>query len=231
MKSLTKTEKNYYENKLNSQKLFMAYDSGISRIHQYLNAEIEYVRKMLKGNENILELGAGYGRIIKELAPNCNSILGIDISEDSIKLANEYLKNTKNTKMLVMDVHNLKFENSFDVILCLQNGLSAMKLTIDTIKNIMKFLSPGGQAFFSSYSDKFWDVRLQWFQEQAEKGLLGEIDMEKTKNGVIICKDGFKATTSTPAMLEEIGKNLGYEFKVEEVDDSSIFLVIKKIKF
>ncbi len=45
--------------------------------------------------------------------------------------------------------------------------------------------------YFSSYSTKFWDFRLKWFEEQASKGLLGgKNDYTKTKNGVIVCNGG-----------------------------------------
>jgi len=220
---------NYYNDKLNSQKLFMAYETSIPRVKQYLDAEINYVKSKLSREKNVLELGAGYGRIIKELASNCASITGIDISKDNVTLGNEYLKNTQNAKMLVMDVHNMTFKNSFDVVLCLQNGFSAMRLTFDTVKSIMDLVSDEGQVFFSSYSEKFWDTRLEWFKEQSKKGLLGEIDMDKTKNGVIVCKDGFRATTSSPEYFEQLGKSLGYSFEIKEVDESSLFLVINKI--
>ena len=167
-------EDNYYNDKLNSQKLFMVYETSIPRVKQYLDAEINYVKSKLNKEKNILELGAGYGRIMKELAYNCASITGIDISKDNVTLGNEYLKDIKNAKMLVMDVHNMTFKNSFDIVLCLQNGFSAMKLTFDTIKSIMDLVSDKGQVFLSSYSEKFWDTRLEWFREQSKKGLLGD---------------------------------------------------------
>ena len=220
---------NYYNDKLNSQKLFMVYETGIPRVKQYLDAEINYVKSKLSREKNVLELGAGYGRIMKELACNCASITGIDISKNNVILGNEYLKNTQNAEILMMDVHNMTFKNSFDIVLCLQNGFSAMKLTFDTIKNIMDLVSDKGQVFFSSYSEKFWNTRLEWFEEQSKKGLLGEIDIDKTKNGIIICKDGFEATTSSPEYFEQLGKMLGYPFKIKEIDESSLFLIINKI--
>ena len=67
-----------------------------------------------------------------------------------------------------------------------------------------------------------------WFQEQAEKGLLGEIDFEKTKNGVIICKDGFQALTHTTEDLRRIGELSGHKYETKEVDESSLFLIIHK---
>jgi len=52
--------------------------------------------------------------------------------------------------------------------------------------------------------------------------------MENTGDGVIVCKDGFRATTRSPEEFEKIGRMTGYPFKIVEVDDSSLFLVISK---
>lgn len=219
---------NYYKEKLSAQNLFQVYDTQMQRIKQYLQAEIDFVKDNLLKSYNVLELGAGYGRIMKKLAPYCNSITGIDISEENIDLGKEYLKEYSNTKMVVMDVHKIHFTEPFHVILCLQNGLSAMGADAATIHEIMKMLAPGGTAYFSSYSTKFWDIRLKWFEEQASKGLLGEINYSQTGNGVIICKDGFKGITHTVEDFKKIGEELGYPYDIEEVDESSLFLIIHK---
>lgn len=219
---------NYYADKLGAQKLFQVYDTQIPRIKQYLQAETDFVKRSLEKNQDVLELGAGYGRIIRELAPCCSSIVGIDISDDSVALGKEYLAEQTNADIRVMDIHNLEFSNHFDVILCLQNGLSAMSVDSADMKKILDLLSPGGTAFFSSYSDKLWDFRVQWFEEQASKGLLGEIDHEKTKDGVIVCRDGFRAITYSAEDLQKIGEQSGYPYSIEEVDESSLFLIIHK---
>ncbi len=222
-------EKNYYSQKLNSQKLFKVYETKIPRVKQYFDAEIAFVRENLTGSERVLELGAGYGRIVKELAGNCKSIVGIDISDESVLLGKEYLKDSPNSEIMTMDVNHLTLEEKFDVILCLQNGLSAMKVTSsDLIEKILGMVVSGGKVYFSTYSEKFWEYRVMWFKEQAEKGLLGEIDLDKTKDGVIICKDGFKAITYTPKDLKMIGQLSGYEYQIQEVDESSVFLIIHK---
>lgn len=217
---------NYYADKLNSQSLFRVYDTAIPRVKQYLEAEINFVREKLSNSDNVLELGAGYGRIVKELAPYCGTILGIDVSAENVELGREHLKDCPNASMATMDVHRMSFERKFDVILCLQNGLSAMSADDGTIREMAKLLAPGGTLYLSSYNAKFWDWRLKWFEEQANKGLLGQIDYQKTKDGVIVCKDGFKATTHSPEKLDEIGRMIGLPYEIEEVDDSSIFLIV-----
>ena len=219
---------NYYAESLNSQKLFQVYNTAIPRIRQYLEAEIDFVRRHLTGREQVLEVGAGYGRIVRALAPSCAGILGMDISPDSVILGREYLKDLPNADMVEMDVHHMHFDQSFDVTLCLQNALSAMRADDQVIQNILGLLSPGGTAFFSTYSANFWAWRIAWFQEQADKGLLGELDPEQTKDGVIVCKDGFRATTQTPEEYEAIGRASGLPYEVTEVDGSSLFLVIRK---
>ena len=183
----------------------------------------------VRGDEEALELGAGYGRIMKELAPSLKSITGVDLSERSVELGREYLKGLSNCTILAMDAHSPSFDRTFDVLLCLQNGLSAMKGDPENlIAQSMRLLVPGGKAYFSSYSPNFWQYRLAWFQEQADKGLLGEIDMEKTGNGRIVCKDGFTATTFDFEDMERLGKSSGYAYTVEEVAGSSVFLTIVK---
>lgn len=198
---------NYYAKKLNSKKLFQAYDTQIPRVKQYLQAEIDFVKENLSNTQSVLELGAGYGRIIRELAPYCGSIVGIDISVESVGLGREYLKDYPNASIIAMDVHRIKFPKPFDVILCLQNGLSAMRADSTVIHKILDKVAPGGTAYFSSYSTKFWDFRLKWFEEQASKGIIGEIDYTKTKNGVIICMGGLRRRFIRPRILKKSEKS------------------------
>lgn len=219
---------NYYAEKLNSQSLFQVYDTAIPRIRQYLDSEIDFVKEKLLKTDRVLELAAGYGRIVKQLAPACNTITGMDISGESIELGREYVKDCPNADMVVMDVHQMFFEQPYEVILCMQNGLSAMRATPEVIDKILDILAPGGTAYFSTYSANFWDWRIKWFEEQAMKGLLGELDYDLTKDGVIVCKDGFRSTTQSFEDYQKIGVQCGYAYEIKEVDSSSLFLMIKK---
>jgi len=223
---------NYYAKSLNAKRLYEVYQTRYPRVKTYFAEEIAFVKNQLSGAEHVLELGAGYGRIMKELAPGCKSIVGIDISEDNVAFGKDYLRDTPNAKLIVMDALQISsemFETPFESVLCLQNALSAMKVEpFSYVKKIMALLTSGGRAFISTYSAKFWPHRLNWFLEQAEKGLLGEIDLEQTKDGVIVGKDGFRAVTHTSEQLNEIGKASGHFYELREVGESSVFLVITK---
>ena len=221
---------NYYTNSLNAQRLWQVYDTAIPRVSLYLQRETAFVRDRLKKTDAVLEIAAGYGRIMKELAPFVGSITGIEISGGNVHFGEEYLKNIANTELLVMDAHNIDYDSCFDAVLCLQNGLSAIRADVPEAfaAKVIRALKIGGKAYFSTYHPNFWEQRIEWFQEQASKGLIGELDMEKTKNGVIICKDGFRATTHSITDLEKIGRSTNCDWQIFEVDDSSIFLVVEK---
>lgn len=220
---------NYYAGKLNALKLQQVYETDIPRVRRYLDAEIDFVAAGLHGTERVLELGAGYGRIMRRLAPVAASVVGVDISGDSVRFGREYLDGTPNCRLLVMDAHEMAFDGEFDMVLCLQNGLSAIKgEPLNLVTRSVRALVPGGTACFSTYSARFWDHRLEWFQEQARKGLLGEIDMDRTKEGRIVCKDGFTATTFSSQDLEELGRASGCPWRIKEVDASSLFLILQK---
>lgn len=220
---------NYYAGSLNASRLLAVYQTNIERVKQYLDAEISFVRGGLSRHEEVLELGAGYGRVMKELLPFAGHVTGIDISEDSIRFGREYLKECQNWELICMDANQLAFESEFDVVLCLQNGLSAIKGdAAGLVEKSTAALKKGGMAYFSSYSPEFWEYRLAWFIEQAEKGLIGEIDMNLTKDGKIVCTDGFTATTYGPEDLKRLGEASACEYDIREVDRSSVFLIIRK---
>ena len=87
---------------------------------------------------------------------------------------------------------------------------------------------PGGLVLLSSYSESFWPYRLEWFERQAEEGLLGEIDRERTGSGTIVCRDGFIATTIGEEEFHSLCEYLPVSVEIVEVDDSSLFCEIRK---
>lgn len=221
---------NYYEEHLHSTSLFQVYQTDLPRIRQYLDEEIRFVQKELKPDFRILEVGAGYGRILRELAPSVATAVGVDLSADSIRLAQAYCKDQPNCSFQVMDAFHLDFEEAFDAVICLQNGLSAIKgQPLALIRQCLKVLKKGGRAYFSTYSPRFWDHRLAWFQEQADKGLLGEIDPVQTGDGRIVCRDGFVGIAYTENDLRQLGEATGCPYHMEEVDGSSLFLLVDQL--
>ncbi|NHK31259.1 MAG: class I SAM-dependent methyltransferase [Asgard group archaeon] len=222
--------KDYYSEKLSSNKLKRCYDIASPRIKQYLEAEIQFVLDQIDSSDIVLELGCGYGRVLARLAKKAKAVYGIDISEESIDFAEEFLAEYSNNHLYQMDAEELTFQNnSFNVVVAIQNAVSAFKIAPERlIVESLRVTKPNGKVILSSYSEKIWDARLDWFAKQSEENLLGEIDWEKTKDGIIICKDGFKATTFTQKDFQDLIEKLDLNASITEVDNSSLFCVIKK---
>jgi SAM-dependent methyltransferase len=221
----------YYTQKLSAERLRKCYKIAPPRIKQYLEAEIEYVLKKINPSDVVLELGCGYGRVLEKLRTKAKAAIGIDTSFASLQLARQTLRNSPPYHLLAMNAVELGFRDKvFDVVICIQNGISAFKVDQHIlIKEAMRVTRSGGRILLSSYSDRFWEHRLEWFQIQSDHGLLGEIDYQATGDGVIVCKDGFKATTIRPYDFVLLTAGLNIEPLITEVDSSSIFyeIVIK----
>lgn len=220
---------NYYDNKLSADKLFQCYKIAPSRVRQYFKEEINFVLRKIKRGNLVLDLGCGYGRVIPAIAKKAGFVIGIDTSLSSLNLGQSYLKNISNTFLMQMNAVKLSFsDNTFDVVICIQNGISAFHENQKRlIKESIRVTKPGGLILFSSYSEKFWEHRLKWFQLQSDTGLLGEIDYRKTKNGKIFCKDGFTATTVSKEQFIKLTSRMNAKIKITKVDNSSIFCEIR----
>jgi 2-polyprenyl-6-hydroxyphenyl methylase/3-demethylubiquinone-9 3-methyltransferase len=218
----------YYADKLSADRLQQVYETAPPRIRQYLLAEQDHVLGKIRPGNYVLELGCGYGRILAPLAQKVRWIVGIDISMASLIAGREKLKDFANCRLLQMDAIQLAFhEDVFDVVICIQNGISAFhRNQQELIAESIRVTRPGGIVLFSSYSDKFWEDRLLWFQQQSHQGLLGEINLEKSHNGEIVCKDGFTATTVGAEKFMELTDSFDVTARIDEVDESSLFCEI-----
>ena len=221
---------NYYSKNLSSLRLKKCYDLATPRINKYLDAEIDFILSQIDKNQSVLELGCGYGRILKYLCQKSDYVFGIDNSIDNLLYAKKYLSAYDNYHLSCMDAVCMGLKDaSFDVILCVQNGISAFHVdSIALLNETLRICKPGGTILFSSYSEKIWDARLKWFKIQADAELLGEIDFENTKDGNIVCKDGFTATTLTENDFRKLTEGIESKVEIIEIDNSSLFCQIKR---
>jgi ubiquinone/menaquinone biosynthesis C-methylase UbiE len=218
----------YYSHRLSATRLKQAYDLAPPRVRKYLDAELSHVLEKIHPGDLVIELGCGYGRILPGLAEKAAWVIGIDVSLPTLELAQETLDRIPNCSISQMDAVRLGFHDGvFDCVVCIQNAISAFHVEPHAlISESVRVTRPRGTVLFSSYSDKFWKHRLQWFKLQSKAGLLGEIDYEKTKSGVITCKDGFTATTVRREDFLALTADLNVDVRIVEVDESSLFCEI-----
>ncbi len=218
----------YYSEKLSAERLKLCYDLGPPAVRRYLAAEIEYVRERSALSKRVLELGCGFGRVLKQLSRAHTLLVGIDTSLQNLAMARGYLEGHGNITLLLMDAVRLGFpSNVFELVCCVQNGISAFHVDQhELFREAVRVAKPGGRVLFSSYADEFWENRLDWFRIQSSHGLIGEIDETRTADGIIVTKDGFTATTVTSERFMDLTEGLGTSRSVRVVAGSSIFCEI-----
>ena len=218
----------YYADRLSAGRLKKCYEIASPRVQQYLKAEVDHVLEKVKPSDAVLELGCGYGRVLRPLAAKARIAVGIDTAPSSLLLAQEELSAATNCLLAAANALWLPFgDRVFDVVVCIQNGISAFHVDQkELIRESLRVTRKGGAVLCSSYSEKFWDSRLEWFEAQSEAGLLGKIDYSRTGSGRIVCTDGFTASTVGPDGFLSLASSVGAKATILDVDESSLFCEI-----
>lgn len=220
----------YYRERLSGERLRRCYELASPRIRRYLEAEIAYLQEILAGAGSVLELGCGYGRVAFRLAETIPVVVGIDNARGSLRLGIEQAGGTRALSFAAMDACGLGFRDaSFDAVICVQNGICAFGADPGILLDeALRVTRPGGQAVFSTYSASIWPERLEWFEAQAAAGLLGALDLDQTRDGVIVCRDGFRSGTFSREGFLDLARERGIEASVTEVDESCLVCAFTK---
>ncbi len=220
----------YYEHHLAGERLVRCYELAKPRIRRYRDAEIRFVSEQLSGADRVLELGCGYGRVMKPLSLVVREVLGCDTARESVSLARSYLEPRRNAVLVRGNAVCLPFATEvFDATVCVQNGVSAFGVDPrDLAAEAVRVTRTGGRILFSTYSPHIWPERLEWFRDQAREGLVGPIDEARTRDGTIVCADGFRATTLDAEDLIRLFDGLARRAEIREVDGSSLFCAAVK---
>lgn len=218
----------YYRERLCGGRLRRCYEIAPPRVRQYLEAEIDHVRSRLGSMDAVLELGCGYGRVALRLAEWASRVVGIDTAGESLALARSLAGPASRCEFRTMDALRLDFPaGEFDAVVCVQNGICAFGVDPEAlVREAIRVTRPGGLALFSTYSERFWPHRLEWFEAQAAAGLIGPLDRAACRDGVIVCTDGFHAGMLSPGELRDLCSRVGAQAEVTEVDGSSVFCEI-----
>ena len=220
----------YYELHLSASRLQQVYEIASPRIRQYLRAETDHVIHRVHGATRVLELGCGYGRVLREIAPHVGRAVGNDTSRPSLVLASSYLEGIGNCDLVRMSADRLAFSEAvFDAVLCIQNGISAFGVDRQRlVAEAVRVTRRGGVILFSTYSPRIWPDRLEWFRAQSRAGLLGELDETCSRDGTIVCEDGFRSQAVSDPEFRTLFETVDQEVAFCEVDGSSLFAEVTR---
>jgi ubiquinone/menaquinone biosynthesis C-methylase UbiE len=106
--------------------------------------------------KNIIDLGCGTGTIAIPLAKEGYNVIGVDLSEDMLSMAQQKSRNEGvSVQWLQQDMSKFEVPDSVDTILCFCDSLNYItdaKLVQDTFQRVYDHLSPSGLFLFDTHS-------------------------------------------------------------------------------
>jgi SAM-dependent methyltransferase len=111
----------------------------------------------LRGDEQVVEIGCGIGRLTRALAPRVQSVDALDISEEMLARAKEHNPELENVRWLHGDGTTLKPlpDGAYDACISFVvfQHLPDPELTYGYVREIGRVLRPGGWAAFQLSND------------------------------------------------------------------------------
>ena len=101
-----------------------------------------------KPDAKVLELGCGTGTMTQLMRSDGFDVTGVDISEEMIRLAKQ---KCPSASLKQMDMRDLTLDKTFDVAICVCDGMNYMENVTDlskVMKGVYEVLSPGGFFIF-----------------------------------------------------------------------------------
>lgn len=134
---------------------YTAYDDPVALLRSENRVKLPWIITRLKSLSSksfkVLDVGCGGGLLSNELAKFGHDVTGIDISQESLRVAQTF-DVTKSVKYLMADAFNLPFEDkTFDVVTAM-DFLEHVDRPFEVIQEFSRVLKPGGIFFFHTFN-------------------------------------------------------------------------------
>jgi len=193
------------------------------KIKDWFQKEIVYLKKNIKQNSKILDVGCGFGRHIEIIANFSKEIIGIDNNSDTIEKAKDKLSNFKNIKLFVQDAQKLNFEDDyFDYVICLTNTFGDFPdIKESVLKEMKRVCKKNGKIIISVYNDKALEIRKKNYEKVG-------LHITEIKNGIIYTKEGLISEQFSKPQLKELFDKLKLKSKILELNAISFLCELQK---
>lgn len=164
----------------------MINDKAPELIQEFLDGEIRFITKHIKPYSSILEIGCGYGRLLRILAKNSKNVIGIDFSKKMIESSRENLKNLKNVDVILMNADNLSFkDNSFDYVVCLDASFGNMpKIEQKSLNEMKRVCKKDGEIIISVFSENAKNTQIENYRRIGLKEIKDDGNAIHTSEGL-----------------------------------------------
>lgn len=139
---------------------YTAYDDPIALLRAESQVKTPWIlekikeHKILNDTTKLLDIGCGAGFLSNALAGKQIDVTGIDLSDESLKVAKKFDK-TKSVHYYQADAYYLPFrDGEFDVVTAM-DFLEHVDRPLEIIQEVGRVLRPGGLFFFHTFNRNF----------------------------------------------------------------------------
>lgn len=185
---------------------------------EWTKQDVVEIKKFLKKDLIVLDMGCGWGREIKELAPFCKKIVALDNDVSEIKTAKSYLDNIPNVEFSLQDAKHTSFrDESFDVIISVGNTFGNLGDDKDKVLQEMKrLIKKEGKILLSLYAKGAATKRVTAYKSIGLK-------IKTISNWKIVFEDGLISEEFSKDELKNIFEK--FQLKVRFIDIAKIALL------
>ena len=189
-----------------------------------LEREEDYLINNIKKDSNVLEIGCGGGRNLKQLLPITKNLVGIDHDKTAVDLAKKKFKDISEVKILLENAKKLRFkDNSFDYVICMITFANFGQDKFKILKEMKRVVKKDGFILISVFSENAFEERMKAYKYY-------KAPIKEIKGTTIIFKDslGDGDNISEQFSKEELKKIFeDVDLKIIEIKNIGILNVCK----
>lgn len=202
--------------------------SHFSEKRRFIWEDIKPFLKLVKQKDKVLDIGCGNGRLYGALKEKNIEYLGIDFSEELIKIARKKYSKACFKLADITKEKTWKYPCGFDACFCIAvlHHIPSKKLRLRVLQNIYKALKKNGFLFltiWNMYQEKY----KKYFKNKKQKDLLIPY---KISNGEKIIKQVDRYVYAFEKKeLEELIKKAGFTIKQAYCSGFNLCFAAKKM--
>lgn len=158
----TKSTDKFWDDEYISEQMLKAHLNpdieSASKTKETIDAETDFIIKLteMRQGKSVLDLGCGPGLYVREFAKTGAMVTGVDISDCSLKYANENIRSEySNTNFIKKNYLNMDFDRSFDIATMIFYDFGALNTKEQNLvlSNIYRALNDNGYFIFDVISE------------------------------------------------------------------------------
>lgn len=215
-------KKNFYE-RTDWLKKFLNPKTQPLLIREYLEKENNFLVKKIKDDISLLDVGCGFGRHLKLLAPKINSAIGIDIDKKRIRESKTYLKKYKKIGTFAVSIENFQTLGlKFDYIICMNNTFGNLYYKkLMALKKMRRLIKDDGKIIISVHSCGAIYTKMRWYKNTGLTNV-------KRRGNYIYTEEKFRSEFFAKQSLERLFKKAGLKYKILDLTQISYVCILSK---